>query len=285
MSNYRDNTMNKDILDILMSHYDIKPIDIYENTDGANKVYIVTLDNNVKYVAKFYTQDIIPDISILNTIDSISKGNNYIPMFIKNKDGLIVSKDLNNIPVVLTTFLEGNMLGDDIVDWNLCLEIVNLLMPLHKIDSRSFNTDFWYKKANLENNIDFEIKADLSKCRLALIHGDLNHMNILTKSKKLSGVIDWDGLHKDFLVTDLAIFATHNLLKPQTKDLVDQFIQYYSTTMKLSSDDITLYYDLIKIRIKQIVNMLEKRYLDAPSEKEILTKYIAIWKDMINLLD
>lgn len=278
--------MNQEVSDLLLANYTFQNIEIIsENTTGVNKVYIISLKNDQKYVAKLYTQDNIPDAKIFDAIDSISSNNCFIPCIIKNKDGLIVSRTKDNIPLIVSTFLAGKMLDDDIVDFEFCRDIINVLLGIQKIDATSFKTDFGYKKIIIENDMVLEIKIDLAKCKMSLIHVDLNHMNILTNNGQLSGILDWDGLHKDYLVTDLAILTTHNLLETQTKDLFIEFIDYAKVQMQLSFKDVALYYELIPIRIKQILNMLKKKSQDVPQDNVILNKYIALKKKKLDLLN
>lgn len=280
----------KNITEFLSRNYPICDIvDIKKDEDAANDVYLIKLINGEKLVYKVFSKDVAPSTESVLLLEKLAKIFSELPKIISNKNN---KKIINISPTkksFLITFQSGVHLDKVQLNSVILKSVVKIISYLNKIQLNSSLIEPWYLLAlneiNNPSSLSKEIEnISLSNCSKGFIHGDLNHLNILVKDGKLSGIIDWDGVHYDYIVTDLAIFIAHNVLKDDSKisvvDTVNEYVKYCS----LTEQDFQLLPVFIKLRIQQILAMLKSRMATNLTEKKEIPEHITIWENKYNLL-
>lgn len=277
-----------DIKSILQDNYLINDvIDITKDTDAANEVFYIKRANGEKLVYKIFTNDKAPSDKTISVIKILADEFNQIPRIIEN----VLKNDITSVEPstksILTTFQDGTIIDNVKLDSQILSTVVEIMASLHKLPCEIFDLKPWCLSTlrELGDFTDISKEIRLEKCTKGFIHGDLNHLNILIKNNSLSGIVDWDGLHNDYIATDLAIFIAHNVLKNDSHVSVKDVIREYSRFIDLSKDDMVLLRFLIELRIKQILTMLNKRLTSELDEKETIKKYVEHWESKNTLLE
>lgn len=93
-------------------------------------------------------------------------------------------------------------------------------------------------------------KLEKNKLRKQLIHSDLSDENFLAKDDKITAIIDWDEVHVDYLIYELAIPIAHNMVTPQEvrKDSIKIFLREYQKRIRLNEEEKKALYYFIKHR-------------------------------------
>ena len=282
--------MCKEIIECLTKNYFIDDVvDVAKNEDGANDVFVVSLSNGKKLIYKVFTKDVAPTNSHLSLLEKLGNEFSELPQIIGNKDNIKITSISPTEKSFLMTFQSGVHLDKVQLNQVILERVIKIISNLHKIKDKSLVGEQWYQQALSEiggsETISKDIgDIDLDKCSRGTIHGDLNHLNILVEDNKLSGIIDWDGMHFDFIVTDLAIFIVHNVLKGDSNISVADVVNGYIKHNKLTEQDIKLLAVFIKLRISQILTLLQGRLKTEVDEKEEIIKHIAIWENKFELL-
>jgi len=106
--------------------------------------------------------------------------------------------------------------------------------------------------------IDLE-EIDKSLLRKSVIHSDILGSNILVKNNKLVAFIDFDDMHFDYLVFDLAVIVTDMLVGTSrvSKDKITLFFKQYKKHIKLNTEEKKSIYYFVKYRILAELNWFE----------------------------
>lgn len=93
-------------------------------------------------------------------------------------------------------------------------------------------------------------KLNKNKLRRSLIHGDICEGNFMVRGSKILSIIDWEGMHKDFIVHEIAVLLAHNLSTKRSarRELIRLFLREYQKYIKLNDEEKRALYLFVKHR-------------------------------------
>ncbi len=234
----------------------------------SNYVYIIVTSKS-KYILKIFDSDKRFVKYQVKIMDYIYSKKIPVAKIIKSKDKneiLIYNKK----PMIIQEFIKGrhpkNLNKKEIKECGKIL--AKLFIELKKLGIKNkFNwkKDFqfsklWWEVTRIENfDVDKEIKeivnglkkVNKKRMKKSLIHGDFHSVNLLIKKNKIKAIIDWDNMHEDFIIQDVAVFITHSFIKEKRieKIKIKLFLNELDKYLHLNKEEkIALYY-FIKRRI------------------------------------
>jgi homoserine kinase type II len=119
-----------------------------------------------------------------------------------------------------------------------------------------------------------EIEQLVDKLPIQIIHIDLMLSNILIKSGKISGIINYKFVSPDFRMTEVAITLSQFIRETVDDNWLftnlSDFVKGYCSLIEPSKDEILAIPTLIKIRMATLVFHFLGRYMDRLDTIEIL---------------
>lgn len=136
--------------------------------------------------------------------------------------------------------------------------------------------DFDFTKE--ENYLLKEIrKLNKRKLRKSVVHGDFHSCNLIVDKNKLKAIIDWDDVHEDFLVQEIANFISHSFIKKNEikRKYLKLYLKEYQKYMKLNEEEKKTLYYFIQNRYLGVIAWNEKQ----KEQHKDQTKKIDNWND------
>lgn len=93
------------------------------------------------------------------------------------------------------------------------------------------------------------------KLRRGIIHGDFHSVNLLAKKDKVTAILDWDDVHKDFMSQEIATTLAHSFLqadKVMAKGL-RLYLDTYCSGFRLNAEERISIYPFMKLRLLGVV--------------------------------
>ena len=296
----------RDISDII-KNYDVGKLISYKRIfTAANLIYKINTTKG-KFVLKLYLSS--SEKSIINQIDLMSFLNN---------NGVVVPKNLHTLKREPLLLWKGNKITiqEFIVgkkrqyvnktlakDMGKKYGLLNIVLNKYKTKSKNienknieqFNLLNWKTKGLSDIDIKKESKKivkeikKLKKGKLtrALIHGDLGEGNFLVVDNKITAILDFDNINKNYLVCELAVPISQNFitLTKVKKDLIKIFLREYQRYIKLNNEEKKALYLFVKYQelfdIYWCYNQIEK----FPKEKDELMKWTRTALKQYRLID
>ncbi len=104
-------------------------------------------------------------------------------------------------------------------------------------------------------------KLDRSKLKRSVIHGDFHEINLLVKGDKLTGILDWDDCHEDYLVYEIAVFIMSSFVTPKGVSLnkIQFFLKEYQKYVSLNAEEKKAIYFFIQERFIGVISWHSKQ--------------------------
>lgn len=288
-------------------------------THKSHKRITTALDNSVyilrttkgKYVLKVHEESTSKSIKFqMKVLEVLEKKNIKLAKIIKtSKDQQILK--YNKLHITIQKFIEG--INPKRISLKLFGNIGNEQGKIHKILTRLNikNPPIWKKnyqfqafpKSNIKkssfnlNKLDKTLISEMKSINRkqltkSLIHGDLTPFNYLVHKEKINAIIDWDGLHEDYLIQELSTFIAHALieLKKFNKEKIKAYLKIYQKIIKLNPQEKKATYYFVKKRIlysiywynKQLkIHKDQTKFIKAVIEKSIIA-YLEMEKISLN---
>jgi amicoumacin kinase len=287
--------LTKQDFEEVLENYDVgKLISCKRIFTAANLIYKIDTRRG-KFVLKIYLNS--PQDSIKNQIELMD--------FLNDK-GIVVPKNLNTLrkeplllwkgnKITIQEFIEGQK--KQYVNKELAKDMgkkygaLNKSLSKYKTNSRKienkninqFNLLKWKTISLPDIDIKEESKKVINeikklnerKLSRTLIHGDLGEGNFLVKDNKISAILDFDNINRNYLVCELAVPISQNFitLTKVKKDLIRIFLKEYQKDIKLNNEEKKALYLFVKYQelfdIYWCYNQIEK----FPKEKNELMKW------------
>lgn len=124
------------------------------------------------------------------------------------------------------------------------------------------------------NQIQREIVDLIERLPVQLIHGDLMLSNILMNDGQITGIVDFEFVSPDFRMSEVAItlsqFIRKEINNEQLLSIIKDFIKGYSTSVKVTKDEISALPILIKIRMSTLVLHFISRYFEGLNDLRVV---------------
>jgi len=234
---------------------------------GGNTVYKLKTTKG-DFILKIYETASLDFVNYqIKLMEFLKKSKVTTPKIIdtKKKKGLLIWKKKR---IAIQEYIEGNEVK--YVNEKFVRDMAKKFSILDKTISKfkERKQDVWknhqfklvkWKKRSLEGldlmneskNLLKEIKTlNKKKLRRSLIHGDLCESNFLVKNNKVSAIFDWDDVHKDYVVYELAVPIAHIFitLKMVRKNLLKIFLKEYQKHITLNNEEKKALYLFVKHR-------------------------------------
>lgn len=280
--------LGKKDFDNVLSKYNLGK---YKSSDHAwwafdNTVYIIKTSRG-KYILKILEKANKESAKFqIKIVDFVSRKGVSVPKIIKTKDKklfLVYKKKISFIQ----EFVKGNNkwafnkpLIKDVAKKQALMNKSLLRLKLrgkHTWGEHEFKP-LWpkvkkFSSLNIEKEVDDYLERtkiiDKSKLRKSVIHGDFNASNILLKHNKLIAIIDFDDVHEDFLVFELAIFIAHLFVSDKRidKEGIKVYLEEYQKILPLNAEEkkaiyffiLSRYLGVIAWNVKQMEKHKDKR--------------------------
>ncbi len=120
-------------------------------------------------------------------------------------------------------------------------------------------------------------KLNKRKLRKSVIHGDFHSCNLIVDKNKLKAIIDWDDVHEDFLVQEIANFISHSFIKKNEikKKHLKLYLREYQKYVKLNKEEKKALYYFIQNRYLGVIAWDEKQ----KKQHKDQTRKIDKWND------
>lgn len=259
-----------------------------------NTVYILNTTKG-KFVLKIFERSDPKFINFqVRVMDFVYKKKLPVQQIVKTKSGerLFFYK---NKRIMIKKYIEGEEeiggFNDKLVK-NLARNVGLLNKSLLKLKLRGkYNWGRYYQfkpmkeRAGLVYGFDFKKNEDKllkdlkklkkSKLRRSVVHGDFHASNLLVKNDKLVGIIDWDDVHEDFLVFEIAVFIAHSLITPKTikKNQIKLFLKEYQRYVKLNGEEEKALYYFIKNRYLAVIAWCVKQLRQHKDRRREIDKW------------
>ncbi|MFO8016268.1 MAG: phosphotransferase [Candidatus Woesearchaeota archaeon] len=94
-----------------------------------------------------------------------------------------------------------------------------------------------------------------SRLKKSIIHGDLGYINFIVEKDRLKAFIDFDDVHRDFLVHDLAVLFAHTFMsyKRIKRDRIRLFMRHYQKIIRLNDEEKRAMLTFIKVRLISVM--------------------------------
>jgi len=159
------------------------------------------------------------------------------------------------------------------------------LLELKLKNKHTWEPDHQFKKINFSNKKfqnfnapeeDYQLTKDLKKInkhklRKGVIHGDFNQSNLLIYQSKLKAILDWDDVHEDYLIQELAVFIAHSFVGEKIDLNIKIYLKEYQKILKLNFEEQKALYYFIKKRYFGAVSWLAlqiRKHQDRKTELE-----------------
>lgn len=177
----------------------------------------------------------------------------------------------------LLTFVEGEFLGDKVLNTDLVQSLASYIGSLNNTLSDFDHVAFRAKKSNwdlqyvLQNKpflrhiasarkrnrvayffqqYEAHVLPKLEGLRMGCIHGDFNEWNILTRNNEITGVIDFGDASHTQLINELAIAATYVCyLSERPLKFTEPLLKAYHQVRPLEEKEVDVLYWLIGMRL------------------------------------
>lgn len=284
---------DQEAIDIVKSHYeiDVTVKKLVSERDQNFLIETQSLKKQVLKIANCEEDPVVTDFQIKALSHIENKGDNTIitPRIlnsISGKDTIQIQKNKKTFNARIVTYIDGEPLwssDNSIPDLYLASDMGRYLACLGKI-LKDFNHPgshqslLWdMKQALFLREITGHILDNHSKemvnevltafedyalpvfdsLRWQVIHNDMNPDNVLIDTKgirRVCGVIDFGDMVYSPLIIDIAVAASYL----DTDDgnplyLMNNFIAGYNNVTKLTLDEISILFDLIKVRLATTV--------------------------------
>src|SRR3989344_1401820 len=277
----------KELLEIIKKYILDKKLDYKFIESGIENVNYLIKINKKKFVLRIYNEARKPeDIEAeIKVIDYLSKNNIPTPKVIPNlkKENLT---EHNGRYAVMFSFVEGEQPPLGVMDSLLAKDIGVNLADMHHL-LLSFKGEFRrfvppstsFEEIGERGIIDKKIiihkkevegelnSLPLKNLRECIVHSDITRENIKIKDSSISAFLDFDDLHKDYLVWDVAIAITH-LFITKTFGIdwkgLKYFFDGYNATLPLTDLEKEALVPLMKLRnvkLAMLVNYRRKKNL------------------------
>jgi len=254
---------------------------IYDTNDG--QVYELRTTKG-KFALKLMhklPEDYRLQLEVLSYLDK--RGINVARNIQTRKKKLVLP--YNKKKIVIQNFLKGKHLrtfNDPIIK-----EIANTMAKMHRALMSSKFTQrkshkyklrklYWIKDPMVgeiqKRNLHSINKIDKQKLKQSYIHGDLSHVNILTRNNRLEAFIDFDDSDTDYIAYEVAIFLAHAFVRRKQiqKRKIKLFLKTYQRTIKLNEEELRAIYYLIQYRLFGILDwFMRHRNSKSHMKKEI----------------
>jgi Ser/Thr protein kinase RdoA (MazF antagonist) len=193
-----------------------------------------------------------------------------IPETYRTNKGDIACKYKDN-PITIQKFIKGEKRPEvnikyvknlaknlGLIDLNL-LRIKSVQIPQrfgYQFKNSSYRSediilDFDYNSAEKKLVKETRKNVNKNKLRKSIIHADFASSNLIFQNKKIKVVLDWDELHKDYVVSDPSIALSHILTFPKKvkPELISAFVKEYEKYVELNSEEKKAMYYFIKNRL------------------------------------
>ncbi len=238
----------------------------------GNTVYIIDTTKG-KFVLKIFEGSSIGFIKYqIKIMDFLANEKIPIPIIIKtrNKKSLLIHK---NKRILIQKFVEGKSpkkLSDKLIkDLAKKIGMMNKSLLKLKLKGKSWEEDHEFKplnqKVNKIGNFNFKEEENIlmndlreinrKKLRKGIVHGDCHTVNLLISNEKLKAIIDWDDVHKNYLIYEISTFIVHSFIKEKRvkKKQIKLFLKEYQKQIKLNSEERKAIYYFIKQRLLGII--------------------------------
>ncbi|PPR47422.1 MAG: 5-aminovalerate aminotransferase DavT [Alphaproteobacteria bacterium MarineAlpha5_Bin9] len=285
-----------------------KTIKLNELNSERDKNYLITTNNNHKYVVKISNS--AEKLEFLKyqdqLINHLSKNKNIkkiIPKIYHRKIKIYIYKN-KSFYVRILSFIEGNMYAKSKINHSIekslgsSLGHVSLQLQtfIHKSAIRVFEWDpskiDWIKKhiklfygnkkniiQNVINEYQLYVKSNLKYLRFSITHSDPNNYNLVIKNNQITGLIDYgDSLYAP-TINDLAISLSYALM--DNKNLystLSNIISSYHKVFPISDREIYSLMSLCKSRLLITVVMAKKQSLKYPNNKYLSISEEHAWQ-------
>jgi homoserine kinase type II len=235
-----------------------------------NTLYLLTTSKG-KFILKVFDKSSFKETQpTLHIREELRRDGMPIPETFKTKAGNIVYKYNKNYltiqrfvkdekrPEVDVNYVKDLAKNLGLIDMNL-IRIKNRQIPArlgYQFNRSSYRSDdiildFDYKSAEERLIDETQKNVNRAKLRKSIIHSDFTSSNLIFKNKRIKAVLDWDELHKDYLVSDPAIALSHIITLPKRikPEIISSFVKEYNKYIKLNKEEEKAMYYFIKNRL------------------------------------
>lgn len=287
--------LNKTDFENILSEYDIGKYTYHKHIWYAldNTAYSLKTTKG-KFLLKIIEKDKLGAIKYrIKVMEFVQERNIPIPNIIKTKK----SKSLfiyRNKRILIQEFIKGKELNkyNDKLIKNIAKNLGLLGNSLLKF--KLYGKFTWHDpefkglvwKVKKIGNFDIEKHETLllkeikkikkGRLRKSVIHADTGGSNFLIENNKLVAIIDWDDVHEDFLVYEIAVFISNTFVssKEIDKNGVKLFLKEYQKYIKLNEEEKKALYYFIKLRRLNAVSWLAMQQKTHKDKSKKIGKYI-----------
>ena len=263
---------------------------------GGNTVYKLTT-TKANFILKIYAQKTPLEYVKyqIKLMEFLNKTKVSTPKIIntKNDKGLLI---WNNNKIAIQEFANGQ--GIEYVNEKLAKDMGKQYGILDKTLSKFKEKKCSHRERDMFKLIEWNInsfigldlkeeskklfieskKINKNKLRKGLIHGDLCEGNFLAKEDKVSAIIDWDDVHEDYLVVELAVPIAHNMVTKVKvmKKQIRIFLREYQKYIKLNSEEKKAIYYAVKRRELSAGSWCYNQIKKHPSKRKELLRWTSV---------
>jgi homoserine kinase type II len=286
----------------LLSNYNVGKYKKHKHIDfSLGNTNFILWTTKGKFIVKIFENKGISQVRyMLNIEEYLSKKKVKLPEIILTKKGKDIVK-LGKKPVVICEFVKGKHVKR--LTKSLLLDMGKNIGKMHqelmkfecgqrknwvfanKLVPKKINSSFVKKeKVNLLEALKL---LDYRKIRKSIIHGDLCYINYLVSGDRVKAFLDWDNVHKNYLVYDLAVLIAHTFMsyKRIKKDKIEIFMKHYQKYIKLNEEEKKALFLFIKIRLMGVVWWHETQRKNHPDQLKQIKKGIFVSIEEYKLLN
>ncbi len=265
----------------------------HKRLNGYDNVNYLLTSNQGKFVFKTYTfeEDLLSLLKAENEclLFLQNHSTNRYPKPIPFTDGSFIKiADINGQKSIcrILTYLEGELLGNTEINVEQIQSLGTLIAEMDAFllnysnessKARKFIWDLQYLDLNepyfkyISNKKDQSlvryfyqqfkenVRHHLPYLRHAIIHGDVNEWNTLTRNNEIIGFIDFGDVCYTPLINEIAIAATYSAFnKENPLFFIKKLIQSYHKTLPLLKEELDVLYYLIAGRL--ITSLTQSAY-------------------------
>jgi len=239
----------------------------------ANTVYVLKTTKG-KYILKIFEHGDSRFIkNQIKVIDQLFKSKIPVAKILKMENGSELLL-FNKKKISIQKYLDGDA-PKSLNDY-LIKNIAKNMALMHKslsnikiIGKFSWRTDHEFKPLKDKYNIEsFDLVGeekklleelndiDKRKLRKGIVHGDFHGINLIIKKNKVVAIIDWDDMHNDFIIYDIAVFLAHSFIGDRKFGIIriKLFLKEYQKHLKLNDNELNAIYFFIKQRFLTVIN-------------------------------
>ncbi len=271
-----------------LSAYFFQPVSNLKYIESGieNDNYLVKVGKK-KFVLKMYNfsrekSQIEQEVEILNYLKT---NNILVPEVIPSLNNNSI-EEINGKILVLFSFLSGSHPKWELMNRDLARDIGRKLGELQSVLLKSSlkmkcisevsstirpkqvnnNLQEFFNKINLELE-----KIDFKNLKRGTIHSDITRENIKVKDQRLVGFLDFDDLHEDYLVWDLAIAINHLFIAKSfgiDRGGLRSFLKGYKNVINLNNDEKKALIPFMILRNINLIQIIERK-MKSENSKEL----------------